>query len=604
MRGNIKLYAILISTLLWSLNIQAYTHNKMDSGSLVKWKSERPEIIVHTNSSQIIQNSDVVQEVSAAINQWNEASPSLKIEATYQAGVGISSETNDLYFSSDHPFLGSGVAGVTVTATREATGELIEADIIINDVPDLSLDKEDDEYVGDIVAHELGHYLGLPHTEVQFATMFYRLTRGQHKLDDDDRAGARSLYSPSSYAGLSGRVIGGESRIGVFGAHVQAFSLETGEVAGSALSDENGNFNIKGLNGEDQFYLFIDRVKSPENLPSRYSEVKTDFCYSGRSYRGSFYQSCYSRDEGRPQAVQLAHGQTRSVGDITIRCGLETPVDYMQAKPSGTLDLSLKESRGDRIHIGESLVGFFNNGDVTDRVPDFFEFEIDTTDLPIQSGDEQYFVEVKTISQALRSSIRLSMELENNSSNLMTSQVSDALQTREDGVPSLENTLRMPISLNDPSANRFFLTLTPEALAAYTSRVGEFPGRFIPDYLTFYDPLNFYFLSVHIVQKKNGVFSSLSAENGVDMSSNRACPGAPETYSVDQTRNLSSQIGSNSITGSSGPEELNALGCGMILLGDDKGPPGGGNGMGLMVLFGVCFLMVNIASRQVRNIDF
>lgn len=604
MKISLEQITLLISILFWSLSADAYTHNQMGGGQVVKWGDDRPEIIVHKNSSQLISDSDVVTEVSRAAQHWSQASASLKIELSYKTGIPTSAGVNDLYFSSDGPFLGPSVAGVTVTATREATGELIEGDIIINDSLDLSLDQESDHYIGDIISHEMGHYLGLAHSEVQFSTMFYRLTRGQHQLDRDDQAGVRSLYSPSSYADLSGRVVGGDSLIGVFGAHVQAISLENGEVAGSALSDENGNFKINGLEGNDQYYLYIDHLKSPENLPARYGEVKNDFCYSGRSYRGSFYQSCFSRDEGRPQAIFLENAESRSVGDITIRCGLETPVDYMQAKPSGVLDLKVKEVKGDKVDIGESLVGFFNQGDVENNVPDLFEFEVETSDLPIVTGDEEFFVEVKTISQALSSPLRMAMELENNSSLVMTSQTSDTLQTRSDGAFKLENTLRMPLSINDPSSNRFFLTLTPESVADYASRVGESINDFIPDHSSFADPLNFYFLSIHIVQQKAGNYIHVSSENGRDISSNRSCPGAPETYSVDQTRTLSSQIGSSSVGGRSAPDELNALGCGMILLGGDKNPPGGGSGMPFVLLLGLCVFVVHIASQQVRNTDF
>lgn len=601
MSSQVKI--ILICLFAWSLNLQAYTHNKVGNGQLVKWPQNRTEIVVHINSSQRINSNEVIQEVGDSIEQWGQPS-SLEIKASYQSGIAASSGTNDLYFSSEHSFLGPSVAGVTVTATREATGELIEGDIIINDSLDLSQDRNDDHFIGDIISHEMGHYLGLAHTEVQFATMFYRLTRGQHKLDYDDKAGVRSLYSASSYAGLSGRVVGGSTLVGILGAHVQAFSLETGLVVGSALSDKNGDFSIEGLNGNDQYYLYIDKLKSPENLPSRYSEVKTDFCYSGRSYQGSFYQSCHSRDEGRPQAIHLRKKQSRSVGDITIRCGPETPVDYMQAKPSDVLELNIKETRSGRIHIGDSLVGFFNNGDVSDNIPDFFEFEVDTADLPISNGDEQYYVEVKTISQALGSPIRISMELENNDLNLMKSHSLDTLELRDDGAFNLENTLRMPISMEDPSSNKFFLKLTPENLEDYAFRMGESLNRFIPDYSVFAAPLSFYFMSIHIVQKKDGEFFNASAENGFDISSNRSCPGAPETYSVDQARTLSSQVGSNLGQSRNGPDELNALGCGMIVLGDDKGPPRGGSGAAPLVLLGLCIIMGYIASQQARNVDF
>lgn len=594
---------IFILSIFYAITAQAYTHNKMNSGSTVKWGTERPRLIVHTNSSQLISDNNVIQKVSESVQGWSQATSSLQIGASYESGLSPSSRTNDLYFSSDSTYLGPSVAGVTITATRESSGELIEADIIINDSIDLSLNKDSNQYVGDIISHELGHYLGLAHSEVQFSTMFYRLSRGQYQLDDDDHSGVRSLYSPSNYASLSGRIIGGNSLIGVLGAHVQAFSLGSGDVAGSAISDKDGKFVVKGLNGNDHYYLYIDKLKSPENLPSRYSEVKTDFCYSGRPYRGSFYQSCFTRDEGRPQAIHISARESKSVGDITIRCGLETPIDYMQAKPSSILSLNLKEFGRDKLHVGESIVGFFNQGDVEDQVPDLFEFAVNLSDLPTPSGGENYFVEVKTISQGLSSPIRLSMELENSDSILLSSQTTDTVETRLDGALNLENTLRIPIILDDPAANDFFLRITPESITEFTQRTGTSVNRFIPDYSRFADPLNFYFLSIHIVKESDGPFSYVSSESGSDVSSNRLCPDAPETYSVDETGVLSSQLGDFS-SSRSNSTELNALGCGMILLDSNNQPPGGGSGAVLLCLFGLCFLLINIASQQVEKFDF
>lgn len=593
-------YLFLIFSAVLMLEVQAYTNNQTDNGSTVKWRTSRPELVVHQSSSGLISGIDVVNVVEDSIHQWEQASPDLKVQAQYVSASSPNLGVNDLYFSMDDSFLGPSVAGVTVTTTNQTSGELIEADIIINDALPLSTDPENNYYIGDIISHELGHYLGLAHSEVVFATMFFRLTRGQHKVNDDDRAGVRSLYSPRKFSRLSGRVIGGESLIEVFGAHVQAFSLRTGDIAGSAVTGPDGQFEIEGLEGNDNYYLYVDKLKSPENLPLRYKGVKSDFCHSGRSYRGSFFQSCYTRDEGRPQAVYLERGSSKSVGEITIRCGLETPVDYMQAKSSGPLELRLTEFRGEKVHIGESLVGFFNQGDVEDRIDDQFVFEVDVNDLPVQSAEENFFIEVKSISQGLKSPLRISMELENAAASLITSQSTDQLMTREDGSFNIENTLRMPISLSDPGANSFNLKLTPESLESYSDRTGESLNKFIPDYASFSDFLSFYFLTIHIVQEVNGEYFHVSSENGNEVSSNKFCPAAPRTYSVDKTRTLSSQLGT-SLNRSSSQTEINALGCGMILLNSKGGPPGPGRGAFVLTLFSLCLILVSVATRRLQN---
>lgn len=114
--------------------------------------------------------------------------------------------------------LGRGGAEIAVTfvASNDKTGEIIDADIVVNDARWVfttgggSVPGEVD-FVS-AMTHEVGHALGLEHSEDARATMFATYTSadplGARTLDDDDREGLCALYAgvPDH---LSGRKVDG-----------------------------------------------------------------------------------------------------------------------------------------------------------------------------------------------------------------------------------------------------------------------------------------------------------------------------------------------------------------------------------------------------------
>lgn len=140
-----------------------------------------------------------------------------------------------------------------------------------------------------LLAHELGHWLGLDHSAVWRAMMFpYSPSPGQFTgsrptaqspdapLSDDDRTGIRSLYPDPADAvnigAIRGRVVpanpfslatlpapsAGSSVTGIFGAHVVAVDADTGSVVAGVLggwscsaasppSQFDGSFDIERL---------------------------------------------------------------------------------------------------------------------------------------------------------------------------------------------------------------------------------------------------------------------------------------------------------------------------------------------------------------------
>jgi hypothetical protein len=149
-------------------------------------------------------------------------------------------------------------------------GEIIEADIQFNAAQPWTVAESGSTAGFDVQAvaqHEIGHVLGLGHSglgetevspagrrliasgAVMFPIAFPRGSLDGRTLRSDDIAGLSDLYRPADgSAGLGG--ISGHVRKngrGVFGAHVVAYGLRSGQIVGGFSIDDEGAFAIGGL---------------------------------------------------------------------------------------------------------------------------------------------------------------------------------------------------------------------------------------------------------------------------------------------------------------------------------------------------------------------
>lgn len=96
---------------------------------------------------------------------------------------------------------------VTIVWHSESTGEIYDADILVNEergpygvCPEIGcLDGTVD--LENVLTHEAGHFLGLAHSAVLDSTMYYEAPRGQtdkRSLDPDDVAGICAAYPTGS----------------------------------------------------------------------------------------------------------------------------------------------------------------------------------------------------------------------------------------------------------------------------------------------------------------------------------------------------------------------------------------------------------------------
>ena len=584
---------------LFADNAWSYGLLRTSYGSVVQWpgKNSNRKVYLTPANSHGISEDDIEDIFTASINQWNvlgNITSSVVLVSDYSTPSKTS--RNDAYFSDDPMFFnGSGVLAVTQITFREKDGAILESDIVFKDITtsenlfrgiDFVTTQNDfyRPYIGGIMTHELGHFLGLGHSQVLDATMFYVSRRGQHEAVEDDRAGMQELYGKKgNFGSIFGHVIGGSQgdTVGILGSHVKVVSMQKGRVVAGGYSNSDGSFSIPGLDLDDTYYLYVEPTKNAESIPRYYTTAKRDFCNNRSSYQGAFFQSCNGSEEGYPQGISLSSNQTnQNVGSISIQCGLDTPVDYRDGK-GGTFEIPVIDNGS----LGNTFVGSFDYFEIQNQTPDVIN--IDLGDFNVPSGD--YYLELKVISQDFYSKLKMDMRVVSDSSDDAFSVTADSYDN-----PSLDIVARVPLDA-DPEENDFTVTLTPEKFSTYLAtssyaRLGE--GAFFPNGISFQENRTFYFFIANIARAtSSGEYVPESFRQYNLAEDNGQCPEGKFAYSVEGNVLSESEV-SNALRGllnKEGGDEF--ISCGTV----DTSGGGRGGGSLLVVLMG--FLMVRCFPR-------
>jgi YVTN family beta-propeller protein len=200
--------------------------------------------------------------VDGAAVPLSEVPPTSQTVATAMDGVNlVTSEDPEVEFDL-------GVLAITPTTsfTRRAAygdrivlpGQIVDADMIINPKSPFTTTGELGKYdLQSVVTHEAGHLLGLSHSGVLDATMFFVLLPGQdaRSLTDDDRSAIAAAYPSAAlatgYGTIEGTAIRGQSGLPLPGALIEAVRVDsTGAVADTTASDytaEDGSYALRRL---------------------------------------------------------------------------------------------------------------------------------------------------------------------------------------------------------------------------------------------------------------------------------------------------------------------------------------------------------------------
>ncbi|MCP4913889.1 MAG: matrixin family metalloprotease [Oligoflexia bacterium] len=577
-----KNLGLLITLLLFNTSVFSYTFQINDSGTKVRWPTNKSSMIIylHTQGTPVGDSSTVNSIVASSASSWNGTSAP-DIVTIAQNGNPLNGR-NDLYFSNDASlFGGTGVLAVTKTSFDDRRGVIIESDIVIRDDISYSLTQGGTFYLGDIITHEMGHFLGMDHSERLYSSMFYTSVNGQYGIHSDDYYGVNDLYSKSTNGELKGTVAGSESVVGVLGAEVVAISTNSGRVLASAFTDINGSFSIKGLPLDDVYYVYVKPPSKLSSLPSYYEQTQTQFCAGGQEYRGSFYESCNNSERGKPLGIKLTSGNSVvDLGTVTIKCGLSVDYNYFNSRSNPPYDLGTFTS-----NAGEAIVGYFSPQQISDNEED--NFQMDLTGYPVTSSN--LYLEVKIINQDLYSRSKFKLEI-SSPAGIVNSDYSYDLESN----PNLN--LFKRYALSTTAANNLFdIKVTPEDFDNFVGTFGTpSEAQILPGGSYFADSMGFYLMVVNIVKYENGTYSLYDHKAYTTTYSNTACMDAPNTYKSSGNTVVHSINGDKKKKNSS----QDALACGSV----DMGGSGPGNGFFSLVLGVLLMLLSQIATKRDKSI--
>ncbi len=560
---NKRLLLIVFTFIFLASQGHAIIQSKTSSGADIHWFTTAPNITLRldTSNSLDLNTAQVQSALAQSISQFSSSTAVQFQTSLGSDGTGVSS----ISFTTT-PYFSSGILAVTNVSYNVSSGEIREADILINEQHAYStspLATGGIYYLGDVLTHELGHLLGLAHSEVQDSTMIYTAFRGQWSLSQEDINGLNGVYAVSGLGTISGKIVGGTNLVGVLGSKIEVVSTRYGKVVAMGISDADGSFSIKGLPLGDTYYLYVSPLKVISSVPSYYASALPQVC-SGANYRGSFFNRCGDSEKDRPQAIRLT--STRSsvnVGKVSIRCNYGLDVDYLDEKSATSRDERLLFDYS--VEAGGALSGIFFDyeklGPLVTTYGD--EFEIDLTAEASPTGK---YLDLKFISQSLQSPLGVSVYITRAEGinpvqfDYIYNPLSPTYTT--DMVENLNQALSIPLS-STTNENIFSVRVVPVTAFSSTQLDSLFASP-----TNFVDPLSIYMMTASISQAG----SIISADDDYPYQDNTHCP---ERTTSSETKAFTTNRDQVETSKKSASQNNQGLACGTVDMNDSDGPPSG-----------------------------
>lgn len=227
MKGPITFVATLLTVASLATPANAYSVRRTANGEVVRWRVDQLEFRLDRSLHALGQPEEVEGILAEAFETWTSSGlVDLEVEFSEtdraEPGYAMSGEnTNDVVaIRHDWPFEEDAQA-VTVLTYDPSTGDLLDADIVFNaerwSWTGRAHPRFDSVDLQDVATHEIGHALGLAHSDVPEATMYPSARLGsieRRTLADDDLDALGVVYDPTTAAYEAGCSAAGRGRAG------------------------------------------------------------------------------------------------------------------------------------------------------------------------------------------------------------------------------------------------------------------------------------------------------------------------------------------------------------------------------------------------------
>lgn len=309
----------------------------------IRWSTRTIRIALSNSvtqpSTSIVAGSDVTGALQRALDTWSAASGITFVVYPSNAssispagsGDGVNLITVAPTTENQALFAGSNNAARTRVLFDQATGVISEADIAINPFPRaadgtallFSTDGTPGTYdLESTFAHEIGHVLGLNHSNVIASTM--QETQGingtfglpafdERSLSESDKNAVRALYGSCENLGtVNGKVFNDlQGRITpAGGAHVWIEAIDSGRVIASSVVSAGGKFNF-GCLPAGQYRAIVERVEKQSGEASSSLAKETKLIGRQKTLRSTEISSFLNvaADTDSPLSFLLAPAQ-------------------------------------------------------------------------------------------------------------------------------------------------------------------------------------------------------------------------------------------------------------------------------------------------------